>query len=65
MKKNKAKVGEVVSFERQNTKIEGKIIKILERSAIVELSDEAADKIESPSNLTVVNHNNYSILVHC
>jgi uncharacterized protein YkvS len=57
-------VGLEVFFIRNNIKVQGKIIKVLERSAIVELSQEDADKIESPSNLTVINHGNYQIITN-
>ncbi|MBD1379883.1 DUF2187 family protein [Metabacillus arenae] len=57
-------VGLQVSFIRNNTKVIGKIIKALDRSAIIEISEEDADKIESPSILTVVNHSNYKIIMN-
>jgi uncharacterized protein YkvS len=57
-------VGLEVSFIRNNEKVKGKIIKALDRSAIIEISQEDADKIESPSTLTVVNHNNYKIIAN-
>lgn len=55
-------VGLRVSFVRNNIIIEGIIIRELERSVIIEIAQEDADKIESPSILTVVHHNNYKIL---
>jgi len=55
-------VGLEVLFIRNNEKVKGKIIKALDRSAIIEISQEDADKIESPITLTVVNHNNYKII---
>lgn len=51
-----------VSFVKNTEVIMGNIVKVLERSAIIEISQDDADKIESPSTLTVVNHNNYKIL---
>ncbi|KKI88941.1 hypothetical protein WQ54_28925 [Bacillus sp. SA1-12] len=55
-------VGLEVFFIRNNQKVKGKIIKVLDRSAILEISQEDADKIESPSTLTVVNHNHYEMI---
>lgn len=57
-------VGLEVSFVRNNTKVKGIIIKALDRSAIIEISQEDADKIESPSTLTVVHHSNYEIITN-
>jgi uncharacterized protein YkvS len=57
-------MGLAVSFERNNTIVKGKIIKALDRSAIIEISQEDADKIESPSTLTVVHHRNYEIITN-
>ncbi|MGM7723088.1 DUF2187 family protein [Metabacillus sp. Hm71] len=57
-------VGLEVSFVRNNTKVKGIIIKVLDRSAIIEISEEDADKIESPSTLTVVHHSNYEIITN-
>lgn len=56
-------IGLEVSFIRNNIKVNGKIIKALERSAIIEISQEDADKIESPSTLTVVNHDHYKLII--
>jgi uncharacterized protein YkvS len=63
-KMGKFLVGLEVSFIRNNTKANGKIIKVLDRSAIIEISQEDADKIESLSTLTVVNHGNYKIMMN-
>jgi hypothetical protein len=38
-------IGLEVSFIRNNEKVKGKIIKTLNRSAIIEISQEDADKI--------------------
>jgi hypothetical protein len=63
-KMGKFPMGLEVLFERNNTIIKGKIIKALERSAIIEISQEDADKIESPSTLTDVHHSNYEIITN-
>lgn len=55
-------VGLRVSFVKNAEVITGIIVKVLERSVIIEISQEDADKIESPSTLTVVNHNYYKFL---
>lgn len=55
-------IGEKISFVRNDHKVVGKIHKILENSVIVEISEEDAEKIGAPSELTVVSHKKYSVV---
>ena len=55
------KVDEEISFVRNDHKVYGTIYKILENSVIVQISNEDAELIGAPSNLTVVSHKNYSV----
>lgn len=56
------KVDEKISFVRNDHEVRGTIYKILENSVIVQISNEDAELIGVPSNLTVVAHKNYSIV---
>ncbi|MEG0470548.1 DUF2187 family protein [Psychrobacillus sp.] len=55
-------IDEKISFTRNSHEVQGTIFKILEQSVIVEISSDDAKKINSPSNLTVVSHKNYTVL---
>lgn len=55
-------IGLEVIFERNGYEIKGTIQKNLEKSVIVEVSQEDAKRIDLPNCLTVVNHNNYRFI---
>lgn len=55
------KIGEKISFTRNDVFVVGTIHKILENSVIVEISEEDADLIGAASTLTVVAHKNYTV----
>ncbi len=55
------KIGEKISFTRNDVFVLGAIHKILENSVIVEISEEDADLIGAASTLTVVAHKNYTV----
>ncbi|PGT82951.1 hypothetical protein COD11_13700 [Bacillus sp. AFS040349] len=55
-------IGIDISFTRNNVDVIGRVVKAYPNTVIVEISQDDAEKIESPSTLTVVNHKNYRIL---
>ncbi|MET3575491.1 uncharacterized protein YkvS [Bhargavaea ullalensis] len=55
------KAGELVSFVRNDHEVFGTIVKILENSVIVKISDEDAKRIGAASDLTVVSHKHYNV----
>lgn len=55
-------IDEKISFVRNDHEVNGKIVKVLENSVIVEISPEDADLINVASNLTVVSHKNYFVV---
>ncbi|MCM3088307.1 DUF2187 family protein [Bhargavaea ginsengi] len=55
------KVGEVISFVRNDHEVIGKIEKILENSVIVQITKDDAEAIGVPSDRTVVSHKNYHV----
>lgn len=56
------KIGYKVAFERKGRLLEGLIINIRENSVIVELKQDAIDFLNLENELTVVRHNNYTVI---
>ncbi|MFT9494382.1 MULTISPECIES: DUF2187 family protein [Bacillota] len=57
----KANLGDLISFERRDIQLEGRVEIIRDNSMIVEISREAALQLGYENNKTVVKHNHYII----
>ncbi|CAI9395549.1 hypothetical protein BACSP_04144 [Bacillus sp. T2.9-1] len=61
---SKAAVNDHISFSRGKREVFGIVTSVKENSVIVELSSEDAKYFQYESNLTVVNHKNYLIIIN-
>ncbi|PPA70607.1 DUF2187 family protein [Jeotgalibacillus proteolyticus] len=57
-----ANVGQFVRFTRHGFEITGEVTKILERSVIVNISEDDALLLDYGTNFTVVSHENYELV---
>jgi uncharacterized protein YkvS len=62
MAKNKAKIGDLISFQRKDLSIEGEVEIVRDNSVIVRISDNTNGKPEYETAKTVVRHSNYVII---
>lgn len=60
--KEEIEIGKKIAFERKGKLLEGLIINIRENSVIVELKQDAIEFLGLENELTVVRHNNYSVI---
>ncbi|PLS19499.1 DUF2187 domain-containing protein [Bacillus sp. M6-12] len=58
----KAVLGNQIRFKRENTLLKGTVVKVNENSVMVEISENDRLKINLPTNQTIVNHKNYSLV---
>lgn len=59
--RKKARIGDVIFFNRRGKKYEGKVFLVKPETVIVEISNEAARMLGYERPNTVVRHGNYSI----
>lgn len=59
--KKKAKIGDIILFNRKNSNFEGKVFIVRDNSVLVEISKESAKKLGYEMPNTVVRHGNYII----
>ncbi|CAM3860742.1 DUF2187 family protein [Mesobacillus thioparans] len=62
MQKNRAKIGDRISFQRKDLTIEGEVEIVRDNSVIVRISDHANEKLEYETTKTVVRHSKYVII---
>lgn len=62
MARNKAKIGDRISFQRKDMSIEGEVEIVRDNSVIVRISDNANEKLKYEIAKTVVRHSNYVII---
>ncbi|HWO76564.1 MAG TPA: DUF2187 family protein [Bacillus sp. (in: firmicutes)] len=62
MTRNKAKIGDLISFQRKEITIEGVVEVVRENSVIVEISMESSQSLHYDTTKTVVNHAKYAVL---
>ncbi|MGS2778349.1 DUF2187 family protein [Robertmurraya sp. GLU-23] len=58
----KAKVGDIILFNRKEGTHEGKVTKVQDNSVLVQIDDYSKFVLGYENNNTVVNHKNYTIL---
>ncbi|MGN8845952.1 DUF2187 family protein [Niallia sp. HCP3S3_B10] len=63
-KKIRAKIDDVIIFLRANQEVTGVVTLVKENSVIVQLSSYDTNFLQYESNLTVVNHKNYTVLAN-
>ncbi|KLV17573.1 hypothetical protein ABW02_24655 [Niallia circulans] len=64
MIKIRAKIDDVIIFLRANQEVTGVVTLVKENSVIVQLSSYDTNFLQYESNLTVVNHKNYTVLAN-
>lgn len=64
VKKIRAKIDDVIIFLRANQEVTGVVTLVKENSVIVQLSSYDTNFLQYESNLTVVNHKNYTVLAN-
>lgn len=57
----KAKVGDIILFERKERTHEGKVTKVQDNSVLVQIDDYSKAVLGYENNNTVVSHKNYTI----
>lgn len=62
MAKNKAKIGDRISFQRKEMSIEGEVEIVRDNSVIVRISDNVNENLDFETAKTVVRHSNYVII---
>jgi uncharacterized protein YkvS len=62
MARKKAKIGDRISFQRNDLSIEGEVEIVRDNSVIVRISDNSNEKTEYETAKTVVSHSNYVII---
>ncbi|KAB7670449.1 DUF2187 domain-containing protein [Bacillus sp. B1-b2] len=62
--KIRAKIDDVIIFLRANQEVTGVVTLVKENSVIVQLSSYDTNFLQYESNLTVVNHKNYTVLAN-
>lgn len=61
-KKNEAKIGDMILFERNDHMYEGTVFLIRENSVLVDISKDAAEELGYEQPNTVVGHGKYTII---
>lgn len=61
MKRQRARVGDVIEFERKRRIIEGTVKKIRENTVVVRIPEKDRYELGYLTDLTVVNHSRYRV----
>lgn len=59
--RKKAKIGDIIVFNRKHNMYEGKVFVVRDNSVLVEISKESASMLGYEMANTIVRHGNYSI----
>lgn len=62
MTRNKAKIGDRISFQRKEITIEGVVGVVRDNSVIVDISAESSQSLHYDTTKTVVKHSNYVVI---